>query len=132
MRLCLILGKIEDWLSFLGLPAEESGHIQVVGGNVVADVTNVLLNLVHHIRERLLLGQRLFHFATGFPGLGQEGRLLLNGLLVGLLEARGDHRDFHGIFHRIIHDRAKNDVGVLMRGLLNDRGCFVNLVKSET
>ena len=114
------LGKGKGRLGFLGLAAEECRHVQIVRGNFVADVADVLLHLMDDVGQRLLLGHGLLHLATGFPRFGQEGRLLLDVFLVGFLEACGDDRDFHGVFHRVVHDRAKNDVGVFMRGLLDD------------
>src|SRR2546429_5918079 len=58
--------------SFLRLPAQERGHVQVVRRNFLADFAHVLLNLWHDISG---LERRLHHFAPGLPGLGQE-RLL--------------------------------------------------------
>lgn len=113
------LGRAKGRLGFLGLAAEECWHVEVVGGNFVADVPDVLLDLMDHVGQRLLLGPGLLHLATGFPRFGQEGRLLGNVFLVGFLEACGNHGDFHGVFHRVIHNRTKNDVGVFMRGLLD-------------
>ena len=51
-------------------------------------------------------------------------------LLAGdFAETRGDHGDLHRFLHRVVLHRAENDVGILMRGLLNDRRSFVNFVQ---
>ena len=65
-------------LGFLGLAAEKCRHVQVVRGDFVADFADILLDLVDDVGQRLLLRMRdgLFDFPAGFPGLGQEGRLL--------------------------------------------------------
>src|SRR6266852_5388142 len=103
---------VRNGLGFLGLAAEESRDVQIVGGNVLADFADVLLDLVDDVRQ-CVLHRRLRHFATGLPGLRQEGRLLVQVFLVGVLES------------------AENDVGVFVRGLLNDARCFVDFVKRE-
>ena len=46
-------------------------------------------------------------------------------------EARGDHGDLHRFLHRIIHHRAENDVGIFVRGLLDDRRSFVHFVQRK-
>src|SRR5438874_619043 len=114
--------------SFLRLPAQERGHVQVVRRNFLADFAHVLLNLWHDISG---LERRLHHFAPGLPGLGQERLLWQDVFLVGLLEARGDHRDFYGVLHGVVLYRAKNDVGVFVRGFLNDGRGLVNLVERQ-
>jgi len=45
------------------------------------------LDLVDDVRQGLL-HRRIRHFATGLPGLREEGRLLVDVFLVGILEAR--------------------------------------------
>src|SRR5437870_7218825 len=55
--------------SFLRLPAQERGHVQVVRRNFLADFAHVLLNLWHDISG---LERRLHHFAPGLPGLRSE------------------------------------------------------------
>jgi len=95
----------------------------------VADFADVLLDLMNYVGERLLLRDGSFHFSAGFPGLGQEGRLLRDVFLVGFLEACGDDRDFDGVLHGVVHDGAEDDVGVFMRGFLDDGGGFVNFVQ---
>src|SRR5271165_5620744 len=96
----------DRWLSFLGLAAEEGGDVQVVRGDFVAYFADVLLDLVDYVGQRLLLRDGGFYLAAGFPGLGKEGRLLLNILFVGFLEAGSDDRDFYGVFHGVVHYRA--------------------------
>ena len=52
-------------------------------------------------------------------------------LLVGFLEARGNHGDLDGVFHRVVLHGAENDVGVFVRGFLDDARGFVNFVQRE-
>jgi hypothetical protein len=115
---------------FLGLAAEECRDVEVVRGDFVGCFADVLLNLVDYVGQRLLLGTRLLDFAAGFPCLGQERRLLWDVFLVGFLEASGDYRDFHSVLHGVVHDGAEDDVGIFMRGFLDDRRCFVDFVQS--
>ncbi len=63
--------------------------------------------------------------------MGRNRRLLLDGFLVGFLEARGDDGDFHGVFHGVVHDRTKNNVRVFVRSFLDDRRSFVNFMQGE-
>src|SRR2546425_1199910 len=65
------------------------------------------------------------------PGLREEGRLLVDVFLVGILEARGDDGDFYRVLHIVVLHGAENDVGILMRGLLNDARSFVDLMQRE-
>ena len=116
-------------LGFLGLAAEECRDVQVVRGNFVADVADVLLDLMNDVGQRLLLRDRSFNFAAGFPGFGEERRLLRDVFLVGFLEACGDDRDFHGVLHGVVHDGAEDDVGIFVSGFLDDAGGFVNFVE---
>ena len=116
-------------LGFLGLAAEECRYVQVIRGNFVADFADVLLDLVDYVGQRLLLRRGSFHFAAGFPGLGQERRLLDGILFVGFLEACGNHGDFHGVLHRVVHHGAKDNVGVFVGGFLDDAGGFVNFMQ---
>ena len=116
-----ILRRVKGRLCFLGLAAEECRDVQVVRGDFVADVADVLLDLVDDVGQRLLLRDRSFDFAAGFPSLGQEGRLLRDIFLVGFLEACGDDRDFDGVLHGVVHDGAEDDVGVFVSGFLDDR-----------
>ena len=124
-------GWAKDGLSFLRLAAEECGHVQIVRGDFVTDIADVLLHLMYDVRQRLLLRHGFFHFAAGFPRFGEERRLLLDRFFVGFLEARGDNRDFHGVFHGVVHDGAEDDVGVFMRGFLDHRGSFVDFVEGQ-
>src|SRR5690348_2824122 len=87
---------------------------------------------MNDVRQFLLLGNGVFHLAPGFPRLWQEGRFLLNSFLVGFLESRGDHRDFHAVLHGVVHNGAKYNISVFMRGLLDHRGGFVDLMQRET
>lgn len=123
------LRKGKSGLGFLGLAAEESGDVQIVRGDFAVDVADVLLDLMDYVGQRLLLEHGFFDLAAGFPRLGEELRLLLDGFFVGFLEACGDDRDFNGVFHGIVHDRAEDDVGVFMRGFLDDGRSFVNFVQ---
>ena len=122
----------DDRSGFLGLAAEECGDVEIVRGDFVGGLSDVLLDLMDNVGQRLLLRDGSFDFAPGFPGLGEELRLLLDVLFVGFLEAGGDDRDFHGVFHGIVHDGAENDVGVFMRGFLNDGRRLVDFVQGET
>src|SRR5712692_7634678 len=49
----------------------------------------------------------------------------------GFAESRGDDRDLYLLLHVVIHDRAENDVGVFMRGFLNDGRRLVHFMKRE-
>src|ERR1700738_2943732 len=71
------------------------------------------------------------HFRSGLPGLRQERRLLMDVLFVGVFEARGDNGNFDGVFHGVILHRAKNNIGIFVRGFLNDAGSFVNFMQRE-
>src|SRR6202521_1947854 len=62
---------MRNGLSFLGLPPEEWRDVQIVGGNILADFADLLLDLVNDLRQ-CLLGRRIRHFAAGLPRLGQE------------------------------------------------------------
>ncbi len=115
----------------MGLAAEERRDIEVVRGDIVADIANVLLYLMDNVGQRLLLRNGSFKFAAGFPRFGQERRLLRDVFLVGFLETCGDDRDFYGVLHRVVHDRAEDDVGVFMRGFLDDRRGFVDFVQRQ-
>ena len=53
-----------------------------------------------------------------FPG-GAAGGLLL--------EAGGDDGDLHFVLHLLVKHRAEDDVGVFVRGALNDGGSLVDL-----
>jgi len=46
-------------------------------------------------------------------------------------EAGGDDRDFDGVFHLIVLNRAKNNVGVFVRGFLYDGRGFVHFVQRK-
>jgi len=119
-----------EWPRLFGLAAEEGRHVQVVGRNILADFADVLLDLVDDVWQSLLDGH-VWNFAASFPGLRQEGLLLVNVFLVGVLEARGNDSDLHGVLHVVILHGAENNVGILVRGLLNDAGRFVNFVQRE-
>src|SRR5882757_5142862 len=65
------LEAAQIWLGFLGLAAEEGGDVEIVGGNVLADFADVLLDLVDDVWHGAL--HRLIrYFAAGFPGLREE------------------------------------------------------------
>src|SRR5580693_8300032 len=66
--------------SLLGLPAQKSRDVEIVGRNIWADFADVLLHLVDDIRQRLLHG-RFGGFASRFPGLGQERLFLVHVFL---------------------------------------------------
>src|SRR6266446_1706817 len=117
-------------LGFLGLAAEECRHVQVVGRNILADLADVLLDLVDDVRQ-LVLHRHVRHFAAGLPGLGQERLLLMDVFLVGVLEAGGDNGNFHGVLHVVVLHGAENDVGVFVRGFLNDARRFVDFMERE-
>src|SRR3989454_4648876 len=51
--------------------------------------------------------------------------------LVGVLEAGGDDGDLHGVLHVVVLDGAEDDVGIFMRGLLNDAGGFVDFMQRK-
>jgi hypothetical protein len=116
-------------LGLLGLAAKERRDVQIVRGNFVANVADVLLHLMDDVGQSLLLRYGFFDFAAGFLCLGKEGWLLLDGFLVGFLETRGDDCDFYGVFHGVVHDGAEDDVGVFVRGFLDDGRSFVNFVQ---
>ncbi len=40
---------IECGLSLLGLAAKERRDVEIVGGDILADVANILLNFLHHV-----------------------------------------------------------------------------------
>src|SRR3990170_6549881 len=118
------VNRSEVRLGLLGLAAEERGHVEIVGR-----LLNDFRDGARRRRGRLdLLGYRAalhrFGFAHSLPGLGHIGWPLLLRLAANLAEAGGDDRDFHGLLHGFVHDGAENDVGVFMRGLLNNRRGF--------
>ena len=63
--------SVESRSGLLRLAAEECRHIEVVRGDFVADVANILLHLVHDVGQLLLLGL-VRNFAAGLPGFRQE------------------------------------------------------------
>src|SRR6267378_3553584 len=81
---------VRNGLGFLGLAAEKRRHVQIVGGNILADFADVLLDRVDDVRQ-CVLHRCIRTFATGLPGLWQERLLLMDVFLIGVLEARGDH-----------------------------------------
>ena len=86
-----------------------------------------------HIRQRRRLngGRRFRDFRTALPGSGQQGLASLH-FLVGFLEARGDYGDLQRVFHIFVLHRAEDDVGVFVRGFLDDRRGFVNFMERQT
>ena len=119
---------LRNGLGFLGLAAEEGWNVEIVGGNVVADFADVLLDLVDDVGQGLL--DRCVHgFAAGLPGLGEEGRLLVHVFLVGVLEAGGDYGDLDAVLHAVVLHGAEDDVGIFVRGFLDDAGGFVNFMQ---
>ncbi len=106
------------------MPPEERRHIEVIGWNIGADVVDVLLHLMHDIggfaRAHPGGGRSSErHLSARFPGLGQKRRALLRRTL-HFAEARGDDGDFDGILYRVVLHGSKDDVGVFVRGLLDD------------
>src|SRR6266700_2675525 len=99
--------------SLLGLPAEECGHVQVVGRNILADIADVIRLgvckckprtpirlgvckykprtplLVNDVRQRLLHRRLIHDFAAGLPSFWQERFLLMDVFLIDVLEAGG-------------------------------------------
>src|SRR5205823_1650871 len=114
-------------LGLLGLAAEECRNVQIVGRHVLTDFADVLLDLVDDVRQILLHR----HFAAGLPGLGQKRLLLMDVFLVGVLKAGRNDGDLHGVLHVVILHGAENDVGILVRGFLNDARRFVDFMKRE-
>src|SRR5258708_28567844 len=110
----------ECCLGFLRLPAQEGRHIEVVRRNIVANLADVLLDLVHDIRQFLLPWGDILDIAPRLPGLRQERWPLVRVFLVRLPEACRDHGDLHGIFHGVVLHGAENDIRVFVRGLLDD------------
>ena len=70
-------------------------------------------------------------FAAGLPGLREERRLLVDVFLVGVLEAGGDDGDLDGVLHVVVLHGAENNVGVLVRGFLDDARGFVDFMQRE-
>src|SRR5262249_37317942 len=86
-------------LRFLGLAAQELGHVQVVCGDIRAYLADILLDLVHHVsglaqasgwRERL--GKLALRpcWRASLPNPRQKGGLLHGLFLVGFLKAGGN------------------------------------------
>src|SRR5579859_6264875 len=119
-------------LCFLGLTPQERRYIEV------QRVSSCFLNyrrdgprrrddhffVLHYLRLHGLW----FGHCRRLPRLGHKGRPLLL-FLAGLAETRGDYGNLDGLLHGIVHHRAEDDVGVFMRGLLNDRGSFVHFMQ---
>ena len=95
-----------------------------------ADFLNVLLDLVHDVwrssRRRLGLGD----FRLGLPGLGHEGRLSTCCLFASVKPAAITVIFTDSFMASSMHG-AENDVGVFVRGLLDDGGGFVDFVQRE-
>ena len=121
----------ETLLCFLRVAAQEGRHVEVVRRDLARDLADIFLDLVNDVRLARLRLWWLGNISASFPGLGQEGRPLLGLLLVGVPEACGDNRDFHRVFHLIVLHGAKNNVGVFVRGFLDDGGRFVDFVQRE-
>ena len=81
----------------------------------------------------LSVGANLFGLliASRAPGLWQIRRPRLALARGNFAETGGDHGDLHGLLHGIVHHRAENNVGVLVRGLLDDRRGLVNFLQGE-
>src|SRR6266480_340700 len=62
---------VRNGLGLLGLAAEERRHVQIVGGNILADFADVRLDLVDDVGQGLQ-HWRIRHFAAGLPGLREE------------------------------------------------------------
>ena len=117
-------------LGFLRLTAQECRYVQIISRNILADFADVLLNLVDHVWQRLLHG-RLRDLAACLPGLWQQRLLLMDVFLIGVLKARGDNGDLHGVLHVVVLHGAEDDVGVLVRGFLNDARGFMDFMQRE-
>ncbi len=112
------------------MAAEECWDVEIVGGDVLADFADVLLDLVDDVGQRVL-HRFIWNFAAGFPGLGQERLLLVDVFLIGVLEAGGDDGDLDTVLHVVILHGAKDDVGIFVRGFLDDAGGFVNFMQRQ-
>src|SRR5271156_134485 len=118
-------------LRLLRLAAQERWNVQIVGRDFAARVSYVAADLLVDIGLlwRDVSGGGLL--AGGLPRLRQIGGLLLRFAAGDVAESRGDHRDFHGLLHGIVHHRAENDVGIFVRGFLDDGRSFVHFLQAE-
>src|SRR5258708_19375126 len=120
----------ECCLGFLRLPAQEGRHIEVVRRNIVANLADVLLDLVHDIRQFLLPWGDILDIAPRLPGLRQERWPLVRVFLVRLPEACRDHGDLHGIFHAVALHGPQNDIPVFLLALLTHApGLFLSVTR---
>src|SRR5467141_4140414 len=118
-------------LRFLRRAPEERGHIKIIRGSGIFLVNHFVDGgtLLCFLRGVMRL-DGLF-VAPGFPCLREVRGLLVRLPARRLTESRGNDGDLHLFFHGIIHYGAEDNVGVLMRGLLDDRRGLVNFVEGE-
>src|SRR5579871_826774 len=130
-------------LSLRGLSPQERRHVEVVARNFPCHVADVLLHLTNHILPGFPIhcgtrssrrgghrGRRVLR-ASRFPRLRQELRTLHRVFLVGFLEPRRAEGFLHRVLHRFILHRAKNNIRVFRRGLLDDRRRFMHFMQRK-
>src|SRR6266853_6817183 len=118
-------------LRFLRRAPEERRDVEVIRGSSIL--------LVNHFVDGgtlrcflcgVLRLDDLF-VATSLPRLGEVGGLLMRLPARRLAESRGNDGDLHLFFHGIVHHGAENNVGIFVRGLLDDRRSLVYFVERE-
>src|SRR5580658_11330093 len=120
-----------DFLRFLRLAAQERWDVQIVGRDFAAhvgDVAGYLLDDISLLRRDVSGGGLL---AGSLPCLREVRGLLLRFAAGDVAESSGDHGDFHGLLHGIVHYCAENNVGIFVRGFLDDGRSFVHFLQAE-
>src|SRR6266566_2450279 len=118
-------------LRFLRRAPEERGHIKIIRGSGIFLVNHFVDGGTLRCFLRGVMRLDGLFVAPGFPCLRQIGGLLVRLPARRLTESRGNDGDLHLFFHGIIHYGAEDNVGVLMRGLLDDRGGLVYFMEGE-
>src|SRR6202158_2054632 len=119
-------------LGFLRRAPQERRHVEIIRGSGIFLVNHFVDGgaLRRFLHDDVLLFDRLF-VAPGFPRLRQVGGLLVRLPARGLAESRGNDGDLHLLLHGIVHHGAENNVGIFVRGFLDDRGGLVYFVERE-
>src|SRR6266853_1611801 len=119
-------------LCFLRRAPEERRHVEIVRGSGIPLVNHfvddgTLLCFLHGVGWL----DGLF-VAPSLPRLWEVGGLLMRLPARRLAEPGGNDGDFHLFFHGIVHHGAENNVGIFVRGLLDDRRGLMYFMESQT
>src|SRR5208282_5971225 len=85
-----ILVEVVCGSGFLRLAPQKCRHVQIVLGNFLRGLADILRNLMNDVRWRDGQFTLRVQIAARFPRLGQKRLLLLHALLCRLLETRSD------------------------------------------